>query len=633
MCGIAGIINLTKTAPNSSSLFSMTESMINRGPDDEGYMLYNENTIPFSGNDTLLKKHKHIGTTLNHNFKVGFGFRQLKIIDLSNNSHQPMSDLDQKYWIIFNGEIYNYKEIKNELISLGYRFFSNSDTEVILNSYKEWGEKALDKFNGMFAFSIFDTIKNELFLARDRMGIKPLYYYKTEDQFIFSSTIKSIIDSKIYTSAINWDGLTQNFRFSIAQRPNTSFQNIIALEPAHYLKIDLNTNKIQKQQYWEIPVNTQDFSLTENQSKTLIEENLIKAVNYRLNADVEVGTFMSGGIDSTTISVIASKINPSIKTLTLGFTEFEDFNEIKEASETASLNNLNHKINYTKASKILTNIDNIVTAYEEPYLGLSANFILAKIASKNDLKVVLNGLGGDELFGGYDVYNKLALWNKLKTYKHLFKLMPNIHPKIKKAIDISQYNTVGEFYSHYYTNYNDNEISKLFNTLIKSTQNTISDTYNPTNLNFTDDFEALNFYNLKSYISNHQMRTTDHCAMHFSFEGRFPMLDHNFIEASFKIPTKYKVQNNIQKYILKEVAKKHIAPSCFTMNKKGLSLPLKHWISNDLKDFIYDTILTLKNRNIFNNNEIDQILKLNNPNKIWQLVSTELWIDKFISTK
>tara|TARA_R110001583_G_scaffold34847_6_gene116635 strand:+ start:5513 stop:7414 length:1902 start_codon:yes stop_codon:yes gene_type:complete len=633
MCGIAGIINLTRTAPNSSALFSMTQSMVKRGPDDEGYLLHNENSTPFSGNDTLIKKHKHISTALNHSFKVGFGFRQLKIIDLSNNSHQPMSDLGQKYWIIFNGEIYNYKEIKNELISLGYRFFSNSDTEVILNSYIEWGEKALDKFNGMFAFSIFDKIKNEVFIARDRMGIKPFYYYHTKDQFIFGSTIKSIIDSKIYTPAINWDGLTQNFRFSIAQRPNTSFQNIIALEAAHYLKINLNTNNIRKHQYWEIPVNTQDFSLTEKQSKNLIEENLIKAVNYRLNADVEVGTFMSGGIDSTTISVLASKTNPSIKTLTLGFTEFEDFNEIKEASETASLNNLNHKINFTKSSEILTNIDTIVTAYEEPYLGLSANFILAKIASKNNLKVILNGLGGDELFGGYDVYNKLALWNKLKTYKHLFKLMPNIHPKIKKAIDISQYNTVGEFYSHYYTNYDDKEISKLFRTQIKSTQNTISETYNPSNINFTDDFEAISFYNLKSYISNHQMRTTDHCSMHFSFEGRFPMLDHNFIEASFKIPTKYKIQNNIQKYILKEVAKEYIAPCCFNMNKKGLSLPLKHWISSDLKDFIYDAILKLKNRNIFNNKEIDQILKLNNPNKIWQLVSTELWIDKFISTK
>ena len=633
MCGIAGIINLTKPSPNSLELFAMTESMVNRGPDDEGYMLFNENSIPFSGNDTILKKHQHISGATNHNFKVGFGFRQLKIIDLSNNSHQPMSDINQKYWIIFNGEIYNYKEIKSELISLGHQFFSDSDTEVILNSYKEWGKKALNKFNGMFAFSIFDSVKNELFIARDRMGIKPLYYYHTETKFIFGSTIKSIIDSKLYTPAINWEGLTQNFRFSIAQRPTTCFQNIKALEPAHYLKIDLNTNKIIKEQYWEIPTNTQDFSLTEKQSKELIEESLIKAVNYRLNADVEVGTFMSGGIDSTTISVIASKTTPLIKTLTLGFTEFKDFNEIKEATETATLNNLNHKITYTNASDILTNIDQIITTYEEPYFALSANFILAKIAANNNLKVVLNGLGGDELFGGYDVYNKLSLWNKLKTYKQFIKLLPNMHPKISKAIDISGYNTIGEFYTHYYTNYNDHSISKLFNQQIKSTQNTIADTYNPNFLSFTDNFEALNFYNLKSYISNHQMRTTDHCAMHFSFEGRFPMLDHNFIEASFKIPTKYKIKNNIQKYILKEVSKKYIAPSCLAMNKKGLSLPLKHWISNDLKDFTLDHIQKLKTRHIFNNNEIDQILTSNNAYKIWQLVSTELWIDKFISTK
>jgi len=188
MCGITGIINEAKPEANSTALSLMVQSMINRGPDDEGYMLYNENTIPFEGNDTIIKNLKHINTTTDYNFKVGFGFRQLKIIDLSNASHQPMSDFNQNYWIVFNGEIYNYKEIRDQLISLGYTFFSNSDTEVILNSYKEWGEKSLDKFNGMFAFSIFDKVKNELFIARDRIGIKPLYYHQNKDQFIFASS-------------------------------------------------------------------------------------------------------------------------------------------------------------------------------------------------------------------------------------------------------------------------------------------------------------------------------------------------------------------------------------------------------------------------------------------------------------
>jgi len=633
MCGIAGIINRTKPEANSTALSLMTQSMINRGPDDEGYMLFNESTIPFSGSNTIIKNHKHIGTTVYYNFKVEFGFRQLKIIDLSNDSHQPMSDLNQIYWIIFNGEIYNYKEIRDQLISLGYTFFSNSDTEVILNSYKEWGEKSIDKFNGMFAFSIFDKVKNELFIARDRIGIKPLYYYQNKEQFIFSSTQKAIIDSNLYKPEIDWEGLSQNFRFSIAQRPNTCFKSIIALEPAHYLKFDLNTNKIIKKQYWEIPINTQDFSLTEKQSKHLIEENLFNAINYRLNADVEVGSFMSGGIDSTTISVIASKMKPNIKALTLGFDNFEELNEISQAKDTAEMHNLNHIVSYTKPNEIINNIENIITAYEEPYHQLSANFILAKIASSNNLKVVLNGLGGDELFGGYDVYNKFALWDNLKKYKHLIKHFPTVHPKFKKAIQISSYTNLAEFYSHYYTTYNDLEIGKLFNSENHSTKNTISNNYNSTHLKFTDNFEGISFYNLKSYIGNHQMRAVDQSTMHFSIEGRFPLLDHNFIETAFKIPSKFKLKNNNQKYILKQVAKKYISQSCLTMNKKGLGLPLKNWIKNDLNELVNDSILKLKTRNIFNNNEIDFILKTNNEHKIWQLVSTELWVDKFISTK
>jgi asparagine synthase (glutamine-hydrolysing) len=630
MCGIAGIINKNQPLQQSSSLKLMTKSMINRGPDDEGYMLFMKNCIPFYGDDTISKEYKHIDTAATSSFKLGFGFRQLKIIDLSNKSHQPMSDLSQNYWIILNGEIYNYKEIRSELIRLGYTFFSNSDTEVVLNAYKEWNAEALHKFNGMFALSIFDKVKNEVFIARDRLGIKPLYFHENNEQFIFASTIKSIIDSKLYQPEINWEGLSQNFRFSIAQRPNTSFKNIKALEPAHYLIINLGTNKIQKKQFWEIPINNQDFSLTEKQSINLLDESLYNSIKYRLNADVEVGSFMSGGIDSTTLSVIASKINPNIKVLTLGFKEFEEYNEIKEAKDTAELNHLNHIIAYTNPNEIVKNLENIITAYEEPYHHLSANFILANMASKNNLKVVLNGLGGDELFGGYDVFYKLQFWNSLKRNKNIIKLIPNLHSKILKAKTISNYTNLDEFYAHYFTNYNDIEIKKLFRNKNISTKNTISNLYNKSNLNFTDDFEGVSFYNLKSYISNHQTRAVDHSTMQFSIEGRFPLLDHNFIETAFKIPSKYKLKNNTQKYILKQLAKKYIAPSCFSMQKKGLGLPLEHWIKNDFKNLINDTISTLKNRNIFNNNEIDHILKSNNERKIWQLVSTELWINKFI---
>ena len=611
MCGIAGIINLHQKKENALSLEQMTKSLKHRGPDDEGYMLFTNKSELFFGDDSRVKTPNHIKTANNISFKVGFGFRQLKIIDLSEKSHQPLTDVSNNFWIIFNGELYNYKEIRHELEGLGHQFLSDSDTEVILNAYKEWGKNALDKFNGMFAFAILDTIKNTVFIARDRIGIKPLYFYKNETNFIFGSSVQSIIKSKLYQPEINWESLWQNFRFTTAQRPNTVFQDILALEPAHHLTINLNNNSFKKERYWEIPTQTQDFSLTEKQSKNLIEENLYKAVNYRLISDVNVGSYMSGGIDSSLISVIASKSKPDVKILTLGFENLKGFDEVEYAKETAKLHQLNHIIEHANAKEAYKDIEQAVIAYEEPYHVIAVNLMLAKMAKKNKTTVVLSGLGGDELFGGYDVYKKIPLWEKLSKNKKMVSILPNVHKKIIKGKKIADCNTLGEYYSHYYTNFYDNEIENLFLDKKYNTNSTLENLY-ASNKNFTDTFEAMSFYNLTSYIGNHQMRALDATTMAHSIEGRFPILDHNFIEASFKIPTKYKIKDNTQKYLLKEIAKKHLSKKVMEMPKKGLSTPLKSWIETDLKEFVFDTLNQLKNRTIFNNKAIKVIIKSNN---------------------
>lgn len=629
MCGIAGIINLHKRQKNSSSLEQMTKNLKHRGPDDEGYMLFSKNSEMFFGDDSRVRNPNHIKTANNNSFKVGFGFRQLKIIDLTEKSHQPLTDVSNKFCIIFNGELYNYLEIRRELEVLGHKFLSDSDTEVILNSYKEWGKKALEKFNGMFAFAILDTIKNNVFIARDRIGIKPLYFYKNNTSFIFGSSVQSIIKSELYQPAINWKGLWQNFRFTTAQRPNTVFQDILALEPAHHLIINLNDNSFLKERYWEIPTQTQNFSLTEKQSKNLIEESLYKAVKYRLISDVSVGSYMSGGIDSSLISVIASKHKPNLKVLTLGFENLKGFDEVEYAKDTAKIHHLNHIIEHANAKEAYKGIQQAVIAYEEPYHVIALNLMLAKMAKNNKTKVVLSGLGGDELFGGYDVYKKIKLWKKLRKNKNLIEFIPNVHQKIVKGKKIADCKTLGEYYSHYYTNFYDNEIKNLFQNKSYNTTNTLENLYG-VNKKFTDTFEAMSFYNLTSYIGNHQMRAIDATTMLHSIEGRFPLLDHEFIENSFKIPTKYKIKNNRQKYLLKEIANKHLSKSVMGMPKKGLSAPLKNWIETDLKEFVFDTLNQLKDRHIFNNNSIKQIVKSKNETKIWQLVSTEIWLQNFI---
>ena len=639
MCGIAGIIELKETTNQVDAIKRMTYSMQNRGPDDEGFLLFKNYASLFFGDDSAKNTQnidlpyipkKHINTAKNSTSKVAFGFKRLSILDLSYHAHQPMCDLNQKFWLIFNGEIYNYKEIRNELKSLNHIFYSNSDAEVVLKAYMEWGEKSLQKFNGMFAISIFDTLKKEIFLARDRMGIKPLYYFNDTKRFIFGSTIKSIIDSKLYNPEINWEGLSQNYTFSIAQRPNTCFSKIVALEPAHFLKISTESGKITKTKYWSIPTGTQDFSMTEKKAVELLEEALYTSINYRLHADVEVGTFMSGGIDSTTISAIASKSQSNIKAFTLGFDDlYSEYNEVKEAKDTAKINSINHIIHYENPRTIINNIESIITGYEEPYHHLPANFALSKVVSENKVKVVLNGLGGDELFGGYHFYNKVTMWKFLKKFNSVFKKIPqHLNHRIDVAKTMASYNSIAQYYTHFHSTFNDIEKQKLFKNRINSTLNSLENIY-PNDTIFTDDIEALSYYNLKSYISNHQTRSVDQFTMNFSIEGRFPFLDHKLIELAFKIPSKYKVKNGSHKYILKEVAKKYIAPSCFTMKKKGFGLPLEYWYKNELKDFIAENIHALKNRCFFENKEIDSIVKTGNVRKVWQLVTTELWLQQF----
>jgi len=639
MCGIAGIISFNGAKNQVLAIKNMCDSLQNRGPDDDGFLLFNDKPHVYysdksskKSNNSSLKyiPKNHINTATNSKSSVAFGFKRLSIIDLSFNAHQPMCDDSQRYWIIFNGEIYNYHEIKKELQNLNHNFHSNSDTEVVLKSFIQWGEKALHKFNGMFAFAIFDIVSNNIFIARDRIGIKPLYFFKDNSTFIFGSTIKSIIDSKRYKPEINWEGLWQNFTFSMAQRPNTCFLNIVGLESGHFLNLDITTGKLIKTKYWHIPTNTQDFSLNEKKATDLLEEALYKSIKYRLKADVEVGTFMSGGIDSTTISAIASKIQPDIKVFTLGFkNKYTDYDEIRQAKATAKINHLNHIIAYENPNTIINNIDTIVTGYEEPYHHLPANYVLSKAVAQNNVKVVLNGLGGDELFAGYHFYKKLNKWHLLKHFSTVLKVFPNhFNNRIDVAKKLISYKNIAQYYTHFRSTYYDADNNNLFKNQQYNSLNLLENLYLDNN-NFTDDIEALSYYDLKSYIGNHQTRTVDQFTMNFSIEGRFPFLDHELIETAFKIPSKYKIKNGVQKYILKEVAKKHISPSCFNMPKKGFGLPLEYWYKNELKDFIQDNINDLKMRYLFNNQEIDKVLKTNNVRKIWHLVMTEQWLQKF----
>ncbi len=643
MCGIVGIIT-TKPRKISNNIFLANNQMKRRGPDDEGFVLFDDKNIDVCyGEETPMESFhdkqvyypsKNIKSTFGNNYNIVFGHRRLSIVDLTSHGHQPMSDESRRYWIVFNGEVYNFKEIRKELIDLGHNFLSDTDTEVILRSFIQWQEQCLQKFNGDFAFSIYDTKKDEIFLARDRMGIKPLYYTFQDDTFVFASDIKTLIASKLYKPEMDMEGIYHNFSFSMTPRPNTSFKNVFALRQGHFMTLDCKTLKSKTTEYWDIPTNMQDLSMSENEAIEILEEELKKSIEYRLLADVDVGTFMSGGIDSTTISAMASKIHPNIKAFTLAFDKsISQYDELEEAKATASMNNMKHIISKLDADVVLNNIDNMVLGYEEPFFHLAANFAISEIVKNHGVKVVLNGLGGDELFAGYSVYQNLGRWKKISKLNPLISLFPNaLHPKVKTLKKYSTPKDVYEYYASSYSNYTDMEKKALFKDSYKSIQETANQ-YKKQNKHFTDDLELLSYLDIKSYIGNHHVHRTDQFTMHFSIEGRFPFLDHNLIEKAFTIPSKYKLNNGIPKYVLRKVAQKYIAPECLSMQKKGFGLPLEQWFNNQLKDLVHTSIEKLKKREILLSSGIDFVMKSGSITQKWQLVMFELWYQKFIESE
>ncbi|MCP4154160.1 MAG: asparagine synthase (glutamine-hydrolyzing), partial [bacterium] len=615
--GIAGIINLTKKSSLlAPHIHGMGLRMRHRGPDDEGYLLVNldkNHTVnSFYGDDTPDCKERtghtggdigaHIKTAYNVKSHIAFGHRRLNIVDLSFKGHQPMSTKDGKYWIVFNGEIYNYKEISSELEKHGHTFCSRTDTEVILAAYRQWGVECLQRFNGMFAIVIFDRERVELCFARDQIGIKPIYYTRQKDQLIFASDIKTIIASGLYKPEVQWEGLWHNLSLYVTPRPNTVFKDVYALPQSHWMKIQLSTFNIFQKRYWQIPIGNQDLSMTEGAAAEELEALLTQAIRYRLAADGEVGTFMSGGIDSTTISAIASRMHPGIKAFTLSFDKtVSEYDELNQAVATAQMHPMRHIVEQVNPEEMLDEIDNMVLGFEEPFYTLPPNFMISKYIARHGIVVVLNGLGGDELFAGYTHYLDYRGW---KIKKKAAAFLPSFMSKYAKL------KTIDNFHADYFSIFKEGDKRKLFlEHKGFDTLNQLQKLYKPDG-EFTDDIEALDYYDLMSYIGNHHVYRIDQFTMHFSLEGRFPFLDHELVEFAFRVPSFLKVNKNhpmYQKYILRKVAGKYIAPACLTMPKKGFGLPVGRWMRRELRELTEDSLESLKNRKIFNNRIIDEM--------------------------
>ncbi len=624
MCGIAGIVNLNGELVSEAHLEKMSAFMKERGPDNLG-MWVNEN--------------------------VGFSHRRLSIIDLSVNGHQPMLDRENTIVITFNGEIYNFPELKIELQKNGVSFTTSSDTEVLLYGYKTWGiESLLSKIDGMFAFVLYDLIKKKVFLCRDRFGKKPLYYSFQNSQLYFSSDIRSITP---FISNIEMDYEALDFyltEISIPQ-PKTIWKNISQVYKSSFIELDLTTRKWNSKEYWRLESNPK-LNLNFQEAEKLVEQKLTSAILKRTISDVPIGCFLSGGIDSGLIvALLAQNSKEKVKTFTVGFSE-DDFNELPLAKKLAERYNTNHTEIIIKPD-IENEIFDLVDYFGEPFADSSAipTYYVCKEMRKH-VTVALSGDGGDEMFG----YNNYAYMEKvanflLKNPSEIRRSTKTIISKVQNrfGVKVENLGALNDFCKDEKSGialirgmaFMPNEMSMLYNkdftekapTFSMSEVKKIWSKYEKEGLT-----DKIFLASLDTRLLNDYLVKVDRASMKSSLEVRSPFLDKNLAELAFKLPNEYKINNGEAKYVLKTLAQKHVDQDIFNRKKQGFGIPVKHWLKHELKNLVNEHLSSdqIKKRGFFNPEYVSRILKEHNSNvvnhthKIWSLLWLELWCKNFL---
>jgi len=602
--------------------------MQHRGPDDEG--LWQEEDI-------------------------AIGHRRLSIIDLSA-SRQPMQDPSGRYILTYNGEIYNYKEIRADLEDKGEIFETNSDTEVLLKSFHYYHTDCLQKLNGFFAFAIYDKEKNSTFIARDRMGIKPLLYRKTKDSFIFGSEMKAIM-AYGFERKLDYSSMHEYFQYNYIPYPNSIFEDVKKLKPGHFVLIEANgfTSIIQ---YYSIPQQKKenytfrDYDTAQSKLKELLEESVKK----RLVSDVPLGTFLSGGIDSSIITAIASKYIKNLNTFSVGFSDNPYFDETKYAELVAKKYKTNHSVFKLSNKDLFENLNKILEYIDEPFADSSAIpvYILSK-RTKEKVTVSLSGDGADEMFGGYNKH--FAEWKfRQKSFvnRTVAALNPlwNILPKSRNSKITNTFRQLNRFAEGYKLTNEDRyrkwcafSSEKYSNELIKKKEDKheVAERKSLVNSFFTKngDLNESLYADMHQVLVNDMLRKVDSMSMANSLEVRTPFLDHNLVNFAFQIPPKFKVNKNGRKTILKDAFREDLPKELYTRNKMGFEIPLLQWFQKDLKSLIFDDLLSkdfIMEQNLFNYAIIEKLkqkLFSNNPEdvhaQIWALIVFQTWWKKYIN--
>jgi len=629
MCGIAGFTQFHQQQGSIVSLKAMGERIFHRGPD--------------AGSEYLTDN-------------VGLCHRRLAIIDLSEAGIQPMKSADEQVIITFNGEIYNFLELREELIEEGIEFKTDTDTEVILALYQSIGIRLLDKINGMFAFAIWDNLKQELFVARDRIGKKPLYYSFFNKDLVFASELKAMLALPSIPKDIRLDAVHDFFAYQYIPDPKTIFQGIHKLEPGHYLVV--NENGLKNQQYWDISFSNQSVQSEPELIKEL-QQLAGDCTAKRMISDVPLGAFLSGGVDSSGIVALmaeqAEKTNgEAITTCSIGFDD-EKLNETEFAKQVAEQYNTNHH-ELTVHDNVADSLKHIVSFFDEPFAdpSLVPTYFVSKLA-REKVTVAIAGDGGDEVFAGYSKYsvdhvenqlrNKFPKWLRKSIFPSLAKVAGKVNlTPFKKANSLLTSLSVEPAMGFYITNSMITDQTWL--SLVNKETKAKLGSYHPSTQTIEkynqasgqDHLSKILYTDMKTYLPGGILVKVDRMSMANSLEVRAPILDYKLMEFAATVPSKFKFNNGEKKYLLKEAFKKYLPDDILYRKKMGFSVPLASWLRNELKDITEQKLivnpsgLTL----IFKTSEISKLwsdhlsMTKDNSTVLWSMLMFQMWWDKYM---
>lgn len=629
MCGIAGWANLdADRSPmfgDEVVLHSMCERMVHRGPDSEGLWL---------------------GTG------VALGMRRLSIIDLAGGE-QPVWNEDKSIVVVMNGEIYNFRELRKNLESLGHRFNSHTDTEVLPHLYEEFGDAMVEKLNGMFAFALWDLQKKRLLIARDRFGEKPLYYGVFDNKLVFASEPKVLLENPSVKTNINLGALRQYLSFDYVPAPHSIYEGVSKLPAAHLLTLE--NGQVKTRRYWNLTFEKKEKLSLREASKQL-GEMLADSVRMRLVSDVPLGILLSGGVDSSTIAAFATQFSrEKVKTFSIGFEE-DSFDESKFAREVAVHLGTEHyedKLSVDTAAELISGIGKWL---DEPLsdASLLPTFLLSRFVRQH-VTVALGGDGGDEIFAGYPMYyaHKVArVYKQIPQFVRSGMIEPVINSlpvstknlsfdyKAKRFVAASEFDLVTRHHS-WFGSFSIEEQNQLLtkDVLAKSSDDIYADANRLLKFcDAEDQIEQMQYLDMNFYLAEDILTKVDRASMAVSLEVRAPFLDPRVAEFAAGLPLEYKLSGNNGKYILKETVKNLLPKNVTKRAKKGFGIPIAEWLKGRLNPLVHDLLNAdrLRNQNIFNANFVQKILNehetgaANHYKQLWTLLIFQLWYDNFL---